>query len=499
AQSENNDEEEEEEEEERRRKEEDAQARAQEKEKEKKAKAKESAREKAEEKARAEAETRAKADAHAKEKQKGEGKGKGKERATVESSESEDASKPRRSTRNNKKRKVTHDPETAPPQKAPAPQPSAPAPVPAARSKPDPRAASVHRERSSQPTPSVKIEEKIVTLEDKDAKDRIEKGWVKGWRYHIDSDNEWAEEILVPTAKPIAKGTGEGEKSLGAEDTAQGVAPQSETKEGPKVTLWERSFLTCGMGDYATKSDISTYPPSRPRVSPPNPKSSKRRAPANQDDPDGDYTTDYEEIMAKKRKARTDPNAESDSWNWNRSDVELEQIPNDVPLDDPLKPSGVSVGDRPVLLYDVRMALPRTIRNYGRTLFRKVDADMRSLAAQKNGLHWVETYSLKEWNDRGIDKIEASMHLGHVMIIRDTKLQENEGWAYDMDSATTIKTGSSPVDVQDYCRVHKPSGIKHYEESILSLVDPDKRQPNRILNCLNAPQQSPLIRIPRQK
>ncbi|KZV58951.1 hypothetical protein PENSPDRAFT_695608 [Peniophora sp. CONT] len=374
--------------------------------------------------------------------------------------------------------------QTAPPQKAPAPQPSAPAPVPAARSK---------------PTPSVKIEKKIVILEDKDAKDRIEKGWVKGWRYHIDSDNEWAEEILVPTAKPIAKGTGEGEKSLGAEDTAQGIAQQSETKEGPKVTLWERSFLTCGMEDYATKADISTYPPSCPRVSPPNPKSSKRRAPANQDDPDGDYTTVYEEIMAKKRKARTDPNAESDSWNWNRSDIELEQIPNDVTLNDPLKPSGVSIGDQPILLYDVCMVLPRTIRNYGQTLFRKVDANMRSLAAQKNGLHWVETYSLKEWNDCGIDKIEASMHLGHVMIIRDTKLQENEDWVYDMDSATRIKTGSSSVDVQDYCKVHKPSSIKHYEESIFSLVDPDKHQPNRILNCLNAPQQSPLIRIPRQK
>ena len=68
-----------------------------------------------------------------------------------------------------------------------------------------------------------------------------------------------------------------------------------------------------------------------------------------------------EAIRLEKRAKRQDRDAESDSWNWSKSDVERE-LPNDgIPLDHPIKIAGVLQGDKPKLLYDVRMGIPRTI------------------------------------------------------------------------------------------------------------------------------------------
>ena len=70
---------------------------------------------------------------------------------------------------------------------------------------------------------------------------------------------------------------------------------------------------------------------------------------------------DYDEVRLQKCAVRSNPDAESDSWNWSKSDREYELPDNGIPLDHPIKISGILGGDKPRLLYDVRTALPRSI------------------------------------------------------------------------------------------------------------------------------------------
>ncbi|KZV61101.1 hypothetical protein PENSPDRAFT_671229 [Peniophora sp. CONT] len=198
-------------------------------------------------------------------------------------------------------------------------------------------------------------------------------------------------------------------------------------------------------------------------------------------------------IRAEKLAMEDNPDAESDCWNWAESDVEQELPDDGIDFELPLKPVDNQDNLSPMLLYDVRVALPRTNRNYGRSLFKTIDHDTRALLGTKTDVEWVETYSLKEWNDRSLDKIEASMHLGHVMLIRDSGV--NGDYAWDMRSATKIKSGANPLECQDYCDPNQPSGLRHSMEPLTALMNPT---PDRILNCLNAPQQTPLVKIPRQ-
>ncbi|KZV58982.1 hypothetical protein PENSPDRAFT_672680, partial [Peniophora sp. CONT] len=147
-----------------------------------------------------------------------------------------------------------------------------------------------------------------------------------------------------------------------------------------------------------------------------------------------------------------------------------------------------------MLLYDVRMALPRTCRNYGRSLFKKIDRDVRKQVKDEEDLQWLETYSLKSWNDARIEDIEKSMHDGHVFIIRDTNL--NAAWDYNMDSGIKLKTGATRLDAQDFKNPNKANGIEHSKVPLSRLIYPE---PDRVLNCLSLPQPKPVEELPRQR
>lgn len=150
-------------------------------------------------------------------------------------------------------------------------------------------------------------------------------------------------------------------------------------------------------------------------------------------------------------------------------------------------------------------------RNHGRRLFRKIDHDMRKHMIQESPPDWLQTYSLQEWQELDIEAIDENMRVGKCMLIRDTKL--NVGWNYDMDSAVRIKSGASLLDVQgmfavtfrrcngaeqniEYSSPHLPGGIEHVMEPLSKIINGSD---DRVLNCLSAPQQAPLVQIPRQK
>ncbi|VDC00247.1 unnamed protein product [Peniophora sp. CBMAI 1063] len=173
---------------------------------------------------------------------------------------------------------------------------------------------------------------------------------------------------------------------------------------------------------------------------------------------------------------------------WGRGD--------DIPRDIPLQVAPDQISDlRPMLLYDIRVALPKTVRNQGFTLLHRIDQDMRELQPQQLP-SWIETYSLSQWYDLPLGAIESSMGSGNVVIIRDSHL--NAGWKFGIASASRIRSGATPVQVQDFANKYRPSGVTHRWVSLADVVHDDYRDPQRVYNLLSAPQTSPLVPIPRQ-
>lgn len=120
---------------------------------------------------------------------------------------------------------------------------------------------------------------------------------------------------------------------------------------------------------------------------------------------------------------------------------------------------------------------------------------------------------MDEWNDRTLEQLDTTMNLGHVIVIRDTKI--NEGWDFNMRNASRIRSGPNKVEVQgkphertqltlaqshlDFCNRHRPTGVENVKVPLVTVVHPDFRDPEKVFNMLDAPQSTPLIHIPRQK
>ena len=92
-----------------------------------------------------------------------------------------------------------------------------------------------------------------------------------------------------------------------------------------------------------------------------------QRSSKRQDDEDSGSSADADaetdlELRAEKCEKLKDPDTESDSWNWTPSDRELPDLPDDgIPLDDPVKIVGIASGEKPVMVSNLRMAIPRTV------------------------------------------------------------------------------------------------------------------------------------------
>lgn len=78
-------------------------------------------------------------------------------------------------------------------------------------------------------------------------------------------------------------------------------------------------------------------------------------------------------------------------------------------------------------------------------MLKTIDRDARNLDIPKD-TSWIETYSLNDWNTRALEDIEKSIRKNHVFVIRDTQL--NAGWNFDVRSATKVKGGPAPCEVQ---------------------------------------------------
>lgn len=51
----------------------------------------------------------------------------------------------------------------------------------------------------------------------------------------------------------------------------------------------------------------------------------------------------------------------------------------------------------------------------------------------------------------------------------------------------------------DFSNAYAPSGLEHIKIPLADMIDPDRRDPNKVYNFLNAPQQTPVVKIPRQE
>ena len=78
-------------------------------------------------------------------------------------------------------------------------------------------------------------------------------------------------------------------------------------------------------------------------------------------------------------------------------------------------------------------------------MWRKIGRDTQELL-DNDDFGWVESYTKSEWMQRPIADIDKSMERGHVMVVRQTGL--DEGWNWDIDSVNRVKIGPSMVDVQ---------------------------------------------------
>ncbi|KZV58894.1 hypothetical protein PENSPDRAFT_695691, partial [Peniophora sp. CONT] len=278
---------------------------------------------------------------------------------------------------------------------------------------------------SKTPGPSIKKEETTFELSQMQYLRKIGKTWnkPKQWRiFNVISDGS-SEDEAVEVSKP--RQSAQDKKEGGGE----GAEKSKEKEKAKAVISWLRSFKIAGVGRRpraATESD-SDEPDKSKSVQ--LLRNGKLPPPADED-MDGDYDTE-----------------EPQEYN-RQSDVERE-VPSDdgIDLNVPVKPTDALDDEQPMLLYDVRMALPRTCRNYGRSLFKKIDRDVRKQVKDEEDLQWLEMYSLKSWNDARIEDIEKSMHDGHVFIIRDTNL--NAAWDYNMDSGIKLKTGATRLDAQE--------------------------------------------------
>lgn len=134
---------------------------------------------------------------------------------------------------------------------------------------------------------------------------------------------------------------------------------------------------------------------------------------------------------------------------------------------------------------------------------------------EKDETDWVVPFSLTDWYKEPIEKIEERLGEGRVMIIRNTGL--DSGWDFDMPSASRILSGASWVEAQgtlynadicrlvsltyrtDFCDPRASGGIQHVKLPIAEMIMPERRDPNKVYNFLDAPQQTPLVKIPRQE
>lgn len=92
--------------------------------------------------------------------------------------------------------------------------------------------------------------------------------------------------------------------------------------------------------------------------------------------PDSDGEDEYDDIHAsddqdsfcgelmynqeEREKLWEDADAKSDTWDRDGSDVELEHLPEDLNPDLPVKSKFAVDEEEPMLIYDVRMAMPRS-------------------------------------------------------------------------------------------------------------------------------------------
>lgn len=193
-----------------------------------------------------------------------------------------------------------------------------------------------------------------------------------------------------------------------------------------------------------------------------------------EEDEDGEYDLEEEEEMeaepAPYTLASKEENPSDSDHDYKYEDDDCEDM-GPPPLPSNKQPAMFEVSDdmkdfdelRPMLLYDVRAAFPKTVvstnmtylramqltsnkqRWRARNLVKAIDEDARDLNLPEDA-YWIESYTSAEWANKPLEEIEKSMDRGHVFVIRNTTL--NEGWDFDMRSATKIKTGTAPAEVQ---------------------------------------------------